>query len=96
MKRQFQIKTYKSGMLNSALMDIISKHNENPESYPIDLEDIHGYVKCRRTELPTSLQKMITEIVMDELIIMEDGKNVTMIVEEKVIVELKEEEVEAI
>ena len=92
MKKQFQIKAYRSGILNTSLMDIISKHNGSIE-HDITLDDIHGYVKCKKTEYPATLEKMITEIVMNELVIIEDGENVTLIVEEKEIVELKDGEV---
>lgn len=91
MKTQFQVNVFQSSFLLSEIMEIIANYNENPEYCGIDLEDIQGFIKCKKIKYPSSLKKTITEIVMDELVVMEDGENVTFIIEEKKIVELKKE-----
>lgn len=91
MEKQFQINVFRSGFLIGELMGIIANHNGHPEFCQIDLEDIQGFIKCKKIEYPSSLKRVITEIVMNELVVMEDGENVTFIVEEKQIVKLKEE-----
>lgn len=91
MKTQFQVKVFQSSFLLSEIMEIIANYNQHPEFCSMDIEDIQGFIKCKKIKYPSSLKKAITEIVMDELVVMEDGENVTFIIEEKKIVELKKE-----
>jgi hypothetical protein len=94
MKTEFQIKIYKPTVILSSLTDLISEHN-NSKRKELNLEDINGYIKCQSYRF--SMPKLITEIIMDELVVMEDGENVSFIIQQKVMVELAEEkEVEAI
>lgn len=97
MKKQFQIKIYKDNIILSYLSQIIAQHNSNEFSefpvkhHELTLDDIHGYVKTQKYHY-NSLRNLISEVVMDELVVMVDGENVSFIIEEKVMVELEKEE----
>lgn len=94
MKTEFQIKIYKPTVILNSLTDLISEHN-NSERKELNLEDINGYIKCQSYRF--SMPKLITEIIMDELVVWENGEDVSFIIQQKVMVELAEEkEAEAI
>ena len=89
MKKEFQIKIYKPSVILSSLTDLISEHNSSDRTDHLWIEDIQGYVKCQSYRF--GMNKLVTEIIMDELVVLEDGENLSFIIQEKVIVELKEQ-----
>lgn len=88
MKTEFQIKIYKPTVLLSSLTDLISEHNSS-ERKDLNLEDINGYIRCQSYRF--AMPNLITEVLMDELVVMEDGENVSFIIQQKIMVELTQE-----
>jgi hypothetical protein len=88
MEKQFQISIYKPSVILSSLTDLISEHNSS-ERKELWLEDIQGYIKCQSYRF--HMRKLVTEIIMDELVVLEDGENLSFIIKEKVMVELEKE-----
>lgn len=99
MKKEFQIKIYKDNFLLKSLVEIIGNHNENDNALlkikenDLTLDDLNGYIRSHKYYL-SSLRNLVSEIVMDELVVMTDGENVSFIIQEKILVELDEKGVE--
>lgn len=88
MKKEFQIKIYKSSVILSSLTDLISQHNQS-DRQNLSIEDIHGYVKCQSYRF--YMNNLISELIMDELVVMENGEDVSFVIQEKIMVELEKE-----
>lgn len=90
MERQFQMKIYKDNIILTEMATIIAKYNDRGivDDYDLLLDDIHGFVKCNKFKY-TTLSDITTEVIGDELIVCK-GDELLFIVEEKIMVQLKE------
>lgn len=69
---------FKKGILNNELFNLIAFNNEGNKEY--NLEEIKSYCECKVCEYPNTLKDAKFTHVSDELIIMENGKDVTVII----------------
>jgi hypothetical protein len=79
-KNEFQVSIKKMGILNNDIFRLIAFNNEGNDNY--SLGEIHSYLKLKRAELPASLVRMEITQLYNEIIIMEDGKNITLIIQQ--------------
>jgi hypothetical protein len=90
MKTKFQPIIYTKGELIAEIVNIIASNNSGNKQ--IGLHDIESYIKCKQMLYPSMFRSLKMEIVMNELVIMENGEDVSMIIVEQEIHELKIEE----
>jgi len=76
MKINYEVSIRKNGLLNGDIFKLIAYNNEGREQYT--LNEIESYLKCKISEYPATLSKMILLGLDDELVIMEDGENITL------------------
>ena len=67
------------GLLNNDLFGLIAIHNEGKASY--SLGDITSYCKGKMSEYPSSLKNAVFTHLPDEIVIMENGKDITLIIQ---------------
>jgi|GEM_PF-5779400 len=79
-KNEFQVSIKKMGILNNDIFRLIAFNNEGNDNY--SLGEIHSYLRLKRSELPASLVRMEITQLYNEIIIMEDGKNITLIIQQ--------------
>lgn len=93
MKTKFQPIIYTKGKLISDVVDIIASNNSgaNGENQ-IGLHDIESYMKCKQLLYPLMFADLKMEIIMNELVVMENGEDVSMIIVEQEMHELKIDE----
>jgi hypothetical protein len=77
-KVNYGVSIKRSGLLNYDLFKIIAYNNEGKQDY--SLSEIECYLKCKIAEYPSTLSNMKTLGLEDELTIMEDGENITLII----------------
>jgi hypothetical protein len=70
----------REGILNNCLCTLIAFHNEDKGTYT--LQEILGYCKGKISEYPATLKNIILTNMEDELVIMEDGQNISIIIKE--------------
>ena len=80
MKKELQPIIKKRGILNNSLIEIIACNNEGKVEY--SLHDIAGYCRGKISEYPNTLENAIFSELSNELIIMENGKDITLIIKE--------------
>ena len=88
MKKELQMTIKKNGILNKFVCDLIATYNEGGGSYT--LQEINAILKGKRVEYPNTLKNLNTTHLGDEIIISEDGENVSLIIEEKELMPLNE------
>jgi hypothetical protein len=76
MKVNYDVSIKKNGLLNYDVFKVIAYNNEGKQEYT--LGEIESYMKCKIAEYPATLSKMIMIGLEDELVIMEDGENITL------------------
>lgn len=76
MKVNYDVSIKKNGLLNGDVFKVIAYNNEGKQEYT--LGEIESYMKCKIAEYPATLSKMIMIGLEDELVIMEDGENITL------------------
>jgi len=76
MKINYEVSIKRNGLLNNDLFKLIAYNNEGKADYT--LGEIESYLKCKVTEYPATLCKMVVLGLEDELVIMEDGENITL------------------
>jgi len=79
-KNEFQISIKKMGILNNDIFRLIAFNNEGNDNYSLD--EIHSYLRLKKCELPASLKRMELTQLYNEIIIMEDGRNITLIIQQ--------------
>lgn len=88
MKKELQMTIKRNGILNRFICDLISAYNEGEVVYT--LQEINAILKGKKVELPNTLKKLNTLHLGDEIIVSEDGENVSVIIEEREITPLNE------
>jgi hypothetical protein len=88
MKKELQMTIKKSGILNRFICDLISSYNEGKGSYT--LTEINAILKGKKIEFPHTLENLSTIHLGDEIIISENGKDVSVIIEERELMILNE------
>jgi hypothetical protein len=76
MKINYEVSIKRNGLINNDLFKLIAYNNEGYQQYTLD--EIESYLKCKIAEYPATLSKMILLGLEDELVIMEDGENITL------------------
>ena len=75
-KINYELSIKKNGLLNTDILKLIAYNNEGKQEY--SLREIEAYLKCKISEYPATLHKMILMQLEDELVVMEDGENITL------------------
>ena len=88
MKKELQMTIKRKGILNRFVCDLVSNYNEGGGSYT--LQEINAILKGKRIEFPSTLEKLSTIHLGDEIIVSEDGDNVSLIIEERELMPLNE------
>lgn len=88
MKKELQMTIKRNGILNKFVCELIGSYNEGKGSYT--LQEINAILKGKRIEFPHTLEKLNTMHLGDEIIISEDGENVSVIIEERELMVLNE------
>lgn len=88
MKKELQMTIKRNGILNSFVCSIIANYNEGNVSY--SLQEINSFLKVKALELPHTLKNLNTMHLGNEIIVSEDGENVSIIIEERELMPLNE------
>lgn len=78
-KNEFQVSIKKLGILSNDVFRLIAFNNEGKDSY--SLEEIHNYLRIKKSEYPAHLRDMKLVQLGDEIVIMEDGESTTLIIQ---------------
>jgi hypothetical protein len=90
MKTKIKVDIHKSGSENDQILEIVA--NTNSGKAPIELEDMVGYLKCRRANYPIIKGGVNCKVEDSKLHITEDdGKTWTLTLEWTTVVELEPE-----
>lgn len=76
MKVNYDISIKRNGLLNGDIFKVIAYNNEGKKEYTFG--EIESYLKCKIAEYPATLSNMVLLGLEDELVIMEDGENITL------------------
>lgn len=91
MKTRLTVDYFKSGDLNNYVAGLVAYSNGNDKN--ITIKDVHGYLKCKQSELPATLKNM--KVTLDEtnhtIAICEDGENLNCVIEMRELHELAPE-----
>lgn len=88
MKKELQMTIKRKGILNKFVCDLIADYNEGEGSFT--LQEINAILKGKRIETPHTLRNLSTIHLSNEIIISEDGENVSLIIEERELMPLNE------
>ena len=88
MKKELQMTIKRNGILNKFICDLIASYNEGKVSYT--LQEINAILKGKKIEFPHTLENLSTMHLGNEIIISEDGKEVSVIIEERDLMVLNE------
>jgi len=80
MKTELQPVIKRKGILNNSIFDLIAMHNEDKVIYTLD--EVASYCKGKMSEYPSTLENAIFSELSNEVIIMENGKDITLIIKE--------------
>lgn len=89
MKTELQPIIKKRGIMNNDMFNLIAMHNEGKCTYT--LNEIHSYCKGKICEYPNTLENSTFSHLSNELIIMENGKDITLIIKETHVEDNKED-----
>lgn len=89
MKKELQMTIKRNGILNKFLCELIGTYNEGKVDYT--LQEINAILKGKKIEFPHTLEKITTLHLANEIIISENGKDVSVIIEEREMLVLNEE-----
>ena len=89
MKKEFQMTIKRSGSLNEFICRLVAQNNEGEVLYTI--QEVAAILKGRKVVTPYALEKLNIMHLGHELIISEDGENVSVIIEERELMVLNEE-----
>lgn len=88
MRTELQPVIKRKGILNNELFNLIAVHNENKIAYTLD--EINSYCKGKRCEYPSTLENAVFSHLSNELIVMENGQDITVIIKEIHVEDIKE------
>lgn len=88
MKKELQMIIKRNGILNKFLCDLIGSYNEGKGSYT--LQEINAILKGKRIEFPHTLERLSTMHLANEIIVSENGNDVSLIIEERELMVLNE------
>lgn len=89
MKTELQTMVKKRGIMNNDIFNLIAMHNEGKVTY--SLNEVASYCKGKMCEYPNTLENAIFSELSNELIIMENGKDITLIIKEVYVEDVKED-----
>ena len=81
MKKELQMTIKRNGILNTFICNLISSYNESKEDYT--LQEVNAILKGKKIEFPSKLEKLNTLHLGSEIIISENGNDVSVIIEER-------------
>lgn len=88
MKKELQMTIKRNGILNTFICNLISSYNEGKGDYT--LQEVNGILKGKKIEFPSTLEKLSTLHLGSEIIVSENGKDVSVIIEERELMVLNE------
>ena len=88
MKKELQMTIKRNGVLNEFICAIIGVYNEGKEHYT--LAEISAMLKGRKITMPYALEKLSIMHLGNEIIISENGNDVSVIIEERELMILNE------
>lgn len=88
MKKELQMTIKKNGALNEFICNLIGVYNEGKEHYT--LAEISAILKGKKINMPNTLEKLSIMHLGSEIIISENGKDVSVIIEERELMVLNE------
>ena len=88
MQTKFQVRIYGHGSLTPELVELIGKNNSG--DFDLQLTDFESYIKCKKTIYSGLYRALKWDIEMNELIIFENGEDVSLVISEQEVHELKE------
>jgi len=88
MKKELQMTIKKNGILNSFICSLIGSYNEGKVDYT--LQEVNAILKGKKIEFPHTLEHINTLHLGSEIIISENGKDVSVIIEERELMVLNE------
>lgn len=88
MRTELQPLIKKRGIMNNDIFNLIAMHNEGKVNYT--LNEIASYCKGKICEYPNTLENAVFSHLSNEIIIMENGKDITLIVKETYVEENQE------
>lgn len=80
-KTELSVIFLKTGLLNKHITTIVSQNNEGMNVFL--LSDIYGYAVCMAHEYPFVLKDIKVVLKENKMSIMENGKDINVIIEEK-------------
>jgi hypothetical protein len=89
MKKELQMTIKKDGSLNEFICRLVGQNNQGDVSYR--LQEVAAILKGRKVITPYALEKLNIMHLGHEIIISEDGENVSVIIEERELLILNEE-----
>jgi hypothetical protein len=81
MKKELQMTIKRNGILNTFICNLISSYNEGKVDYT--LQEVNAILKGKKIEFPSTLEKLNTLHLGSEIIISENGNDVSVIIEER-------------
>jgi hypothetical protein len=88
MKKELQMTIKRKGILNGFICELIASYNEGKGSYT--LQEINAILKGKKIDFPSTLENLNTMHLDNEIIISENGKDVSVIIEERELMILNE------
>jgi len=89
MKKELQMTIKRNGILNPFICNLISSYNEGKVDYT--LQEVNAILKGKKIEFPNTLENLNTIHLGNEIIISEDGKEISIIIEERDLMVLNEQ-----
>jgi hypothetical protein len=88
MTKELQMTIKRKGILNNFLCELIGSYNEGKVNYT--LQEIDAIIKGKKIDFPSTLEKLGTLHLGHEIIVLENGTEVSVILEEREVTILNE------
>jgi hypothetical protein len=88
MKKELQMTIKRNGALNEFICNIIGVYNEGKEHYT--LVEISAILKGKKINMPHTLENLNILHLGNEIIVSENGKDISVIIEEREMMVLNE------